>query len=402
MKFSRSTLSLLGMCVTVAFASSEIRSTTKRLRHQHKHTVAQSTDGSVKVVLPSLDRALKELTSGPVALNNIPADEKLGGGGDDARLLQEQDGYFAMMEVFESLAASLDSSMSFAPTTLLPTAAPQQSPAATTGPVTQSPSAPTYPTITIAPISATTPPSPSPAVVVVPTTATPAAVLSPTPPPIDTVVDTPAPVTGTSAPTTAAPTTIDQTGAPVVPLASDYPSESPTTPPTAVPTLSKCPGITAAERVAQILAILDEVANAAEIRDDTLAQGQATEWLINEDSYQICPDNPKIIQRWSMAVMYFSTGGDDWFQCSAGGADNCGRQNPFRRGADRFLAASNECEWAGIACYKGCVTEIVFGTYQPCGWMDRSLAHMRIVVVASQRRITWSERFPRRWAYCRL
>lgn len=88
----------------------------------------------------------------------------------------------------------------------------------------------------------------------------------------------------------------------------------------------------------------------------------AAVWLIEEDTLRVCPDNPKILQRFAMAVVYFSTGGDSWFQCSANPAaiDPCGVEEPFV-GAERFLAPTSECAWAGISCLSGCVTEIEFG-----------------------------------------
>jgi len=65
-----------------------------------------------------------------------------------------------------------------------------------------------------------------------------------------------------------------------------------------------------------------------------------------------CPDE-KIVQRWVMAVFYYSTSGDSWFKCSVTGSDPCG--------SGRFLSDSSECEWAGITCNnQDCVTEIEF------------------------------------------
>jgi len=157
------------------------------------------------------------------------------------------------------------------------------------------------------------------------------------------------------------------------PSMSASPSEAPTEGPptlaptvvtTSSPTLSSCPGITQQQRIDGILAVLDAVADPVAIRNETLPQGLATTWILSEDEYEICPDDAKLIQRWSMAVIYYSAGGDDWLQCSASPAatDDCGQENPFV-GEERFLSASNECEWAGISCISGCVTEIEFGTY---------------------------------------
>lgn len=67
------------------------------------------------------------------------------------------------------------------------------------------------------------------------------------------------------------------------------------------------------------------------------------------------------MQRWVLAVIYYSTNGDSWLKCSAGGeaSDLCGAEDPFV-GKSRFLAPVSECQWAGISCIDGCVTEIEF------------------------------------------
>jgi hypothetical protein len=136
------------------------------------------------------------------------------------------------------------------------------------------------------------------------------------------------------------------------------PSVAVTGAPSNGPTLSVC-GITPEERETAILGILDQVANSTLIRDLSTPQGLATNWIINEDAGQHCPDEPKIIQRWSLAVMYFSTGGDDWTECFSG--DVSCTTSPAFLGEDAFLSESNECEWAGISCdFESRVTEIEF------------------------------------------
>jgi hypothetical protein len=175
-------------------------------------------------------------------------------------------------------------------------------------------------------------------------------------------------------PVTKAPAPSMPTNAPTL-SAIDAPSASPDVTPvvqpsTELPTLSNCVGITADERIEQILAILDSVANPDLIRDNSSPQGRATTWLLEDDPLQVCPSDKscEMIQRWTLAVVYFSTGGDDWFQCAStlyGNAptDNCGKQVPFEND-ERFLGNTTECNWAGIACDNLCVTEVVFGTDQ--------------------------------------
>jgi hypothetical protein len=159
-----------------------------------------------------------------------------------------------------------------------------------------------------------------------------------------------------------APPVVSPVVAPVAPPTSPT-IVAPVTPPVVEPpTITTCPGISEQERISQILAILDAVADPDDIRDNTTPQGLATTWIIAQDGFDVCPDYPKLVQRWTLAVMYFSTNGNAWFQCSArpGATDACGSESPFE-GKQRFLSSGSECEWAGITCIDGCVTEVVYG-----------------------------------------
>ncbi len=116
-------------------------------------------------------------------------------------------------------------------------------------------------------------------------------------------------------------------------------------------------------------------------------QGRALAWLIRSDGYLVCPDDPKVYQRYILALFYFATDGDNWAECSAPdnfddpesiaeANDNCsitttpiagGNQNPsFKEtteGTDAWLTPVYECEWAGITCRVDgdCVDRIEFG-----------------------------------------
>jgi hypothetical protein len=149
----------------------------------------------------------------------------------------------------------------------------------------------------------------------------------------------------------------------VAPVLIEQPTIIAPTPPTI------CPGISNEERIAQILAILDAVADPDNIRNNETPQGLATTWIIEQDAFQACPDYIKLVQRWTLAVMYYATNGDEWFQCSANtsATDLCGIQSPFE-GDDRFLSSGSECDWAGISCIDGCVTQVEYGTYHCFGW----------------------------------
>lgn len=177
---------------------------------------------------------------------------------------------------------------------------------------------------------------------------------NPTTPP--TLFPTETPTIGPTPGPTAVPT------APPTQTPSSVPTIAPTTPsPTSTPTLAQC-GISEEAREDRLLALLEqEVTDAGVLGDMAVPQGLATDWILNQDEAVICPDDPKFLQRWVLAVIYFSTGGDQWILCSANpdATDDCGNILPFL-GATRFLSGGSECEWAGISCIDGCVTEIEF------------------------------------------
>ena len=137
----------------------------------------------------------------------------------------------------------------------------------------------------------------------------------------------------------------------------------PTVLPSSAPT-EPC-NLPAQDRIDRILQALEAVADGTLIRDSNTAQGQATDWLLENDEYKACPEDPKFLQRWVLAVIYFSTNGENWDQCAqfpSNVDDDCGFDEPFV-GDERFLAAQNECQWAGISCINSCVTRIIFGVY---------------------------------------
>jgi hypothetical protein len=190
--------------------------------------------------------------------------------------------------------------------------------------------------------------------------------LPPVPAPATSAPTTAAPVVGTLAPATAAPSVVSSP--PVVaslPPTAVVPAPTPAnvTSPSSAPTTSDCQ-MPEEDRIAGILARLDAIADPAKIRDNSTPQGLATTWLLEEDGeFRVCPQDDvcSFEQRWVLAVIYFSTGGPAWFQCSANPAadDDCGAEEPFV-GDTRFLSDTSECNWAGISCVQGCVTEIEF------------------------------------------
>ena len=237
----------------------------------------------------------------------------------------------------------------------------------------------TNPTVSLTPTSAPTvsvKPSASPSVSKVPTSAPTISVQPSTNPTISvqpSSIPTELLELETDAPTELGPVTSN-------PTISTSPSDS--------PTLSEC-GITPVQRAEQIVAVLAEATNEdpETIVDPTTPQGLATAWLTDIDARFLCPDDEKLVQRWVMAVMYYSTNGDDWIQCSANGIDPCGTLEPFE-GQTRFLSDNNECTWAGISCnVDACVTEIEFGTCYCIVLFERAKIHLLVFVFITARDI---------------
>ena len=282
-------------------------------------------------------------------------------------------------EAEDTMTTELMDSMMSMDVTVEPTDSPSAGPSG--GPSLAPTSITSAPSVSMMPStgpSASQAPSPS-----APTTEAPSSspTIAPTASPMLAPTNAP-----TIAPATAGPT-VAPTDAPSVPdtqigvIVTDTPTTSPsqgptstpstsptrlpsTSAPTAIPTVEGC-SVSADVREQLILEILDNAADPVAIRDPTTAQGQATEWLLNNDFRKLCPDTPKILQRWVLAVTYFSTGGNDWLKCSANflANDDCGNEEIFGN-KTRFLSGFSECEWAGITCADDiCVTEIEFGKY---------------------------------------
>lgn len=126
-------------------------------------------------------------------------------------------------------------------------------------------------------------------------------------------------------------------------------------------------GLSHGERNKNIYDIISLISDPIALEDMSSPQGKALDWIINVDQAYLCPETiytcpNALIQRYVLAVIYFSTNGDQWFQCSASlsALDSCGEEYPFSS-KTRFLDSGSECNWAGIDCNESlCVTRIEF------------------------------------------
>jgi hypothetical protein len=71
------------------------------------------------------------------------------------------------------------------------------------------------------------------------------------------------------------------------------------------------------------------------VSEDVYASGSpsatAAEWIIKEDPQALDSTNPRLVQRYVLALVYFMLDGNNWV---------------FKN----FLTSANECEWDGISC----------------------------------------------------
>jgi hypothetical protein len=156
----------------------------------------------------------------------------------------------------------------------------------------------------------------------------------------------------TSSPTTQQPTerptdfpTTRPTSVP-----TSRPTSQPTISPTQAPTETKVcnPPITAEEREAQLLFIVELVSLAADVNTTNTPQNEAFIWLVDFDPAQVCPEEfLRVISRYVLAVLYFSTSGDNWFECNAELSPNLA---PCESDSARYLSAESVCQWFNVTC----------------------------------------------------
>lgn len=178
--------------------------------------------------------------------------------------------------------------------------------------------------------------------------------------PIPIVPPTPTPV---EAPNTVAAATYSPS------ISSPGPTTyAPTVDATTLSPTSSC-GLTPSERRSQIIEKLGEISQPDQLNLANTPQRNAFDWIVDDDGSQICPDDATLLQRYVLAVFYYSTNGNGWYTCSApGGFDqasidlanaSCNLTTPNAtvlfpndiRGTDAWLTPDSECLWGGVSCY---------------------------------------------------
>ena len=156
----------------------------------------------------------------------------------------------------------------------------------------------------------------------------------------------------------------------MTPAPTPPPTASPTGSPTAstdapslstMPTLTNCdnPGTCQNRLSDQIYAVSVRMGTVAALDDPTSPQSQARDWILEECDATIpidpCTESqlPFIEQRYALAVMYFSLGGDGW---NAGA--NPGQEAAAAPG--QWMSGLNYCEWGPeISGNKGVYDQLV-------------------------------------------
>ena len=121
------------------------------------------------------------------------------------------------------------------------------------------------------------------------------------------------------------------------------------------------PPITLDQREASLLAIIDQISDPVLVDTPGTPQNVATDWLINVDGAQVCPeDSTEVVNRYVLAVLYFSTDGDEWTLCNAASSPNPN----LCQNAERFLSPASECSWFNVDCdFSGNILGVDLGTW---------------------------------------
>jgi len=188
-------------------------------------------------------------------------------------------------------------------------------------------------------------PTSSPTVTAEPTK-TPVPTMTPEPTIAPTITPVPTPRDFTLSPTKA------YTNKPSKSLGSGptaFPTAFPTRFPTVRPTLPIQPTpITEdeTERRRGISSLVIELSGLGPFLEPNSPQNLAYNWLLEDDAMKLsASDVPAIIQRYSLASLYFATDGDKWTNCGRGGSVSSCPNLP-----QRFLSGASECLWFGADC----------------------------------------------------
>lgn len=129
------------------------------------------------------------------------------------------------------------------------------------------------------------------------------------------------------------------------------PNKPPTQPPTLRPTSPE-----GEKRNDAIISNIATITNTAILFDEQTPQNKALQWIIYHDPAELPADATNIIQRYTLATLYYSTNGETWKTC--GNTDNesetCGNEDDVFV----FMSSVPECKWYGVQCQGDNITNI--------------------------------------------
>jgi hypothetical protein len=121
---------------------------------------------------------------------------------------------------------------------------------------------------------------------------------------------------------------------------------SPTMAPTNFPTLS--PTSVELSNLVDSLSIKG-ISQLSDLQNRQSPQGRAVDWIVNDDSFAdsngLTELDVAFIQRYALAVFYFSLGGDAWTACHRND-DSCSSTGLV----NGWLTSTTECSWFVVAC----------------------------------------------------
>ncbi|GAX22969.1 hypothetical protein FisN_15Hh136 [Fistulifera solaris] len=140
-----------------------------------------------------------------------------------------------------------------------------------------------------------------------------------------------------------------------------------------------------------LLGISDEEA----LDTEGTPQNEAFQWIVGGDPSYLCPNDPMLSQRYSLAVFYYSTNGNRWTQCEApvDASDEAQVEEANQRcdleplpdsGSNAWLTPGSECDWAGVVCNDdGIIEQLDMEQNGLAGTLPSELQHLSALKVLS-------------------
>lgn len=90
----------------------------------------------------------------------------------------------------------------------------------------------------------------------------------------------------------------------------------------------------------------DEVDPEVLLFDTKTPHGMAFDFILNRDKRKIASDDPQLVQRFVLTLLFYASGGEDASDPEEFSAESSGRHIAWNSGAAHFLSPLHECHWA--------------------------------------------------------